>query len=269
MDNANLSNDLNRSRAAAALRSAIPKVIFELHILRGDILPFLLSPRRLTFPNGVPTVVKRAASETDRRLGDRQPCMDLLRQALPRMNGQTPATSALDDFSSFFRSFQVPGVAWCDDLLRPPEGPLYEIGDDWPPIRWNINVLGYWLPQERIAREILAWHRGEAADAADAANPWEEVRRSFQEISRKLLETPVGFNCLARWYTTWLPALAAIDPVFAVRAMDYERLKARRRATASPRRAAISLPAPLAAAWRSRWPSWQGITTISCALRSS
>jgi hypothetical protein len=95
-------------------------------------------------------------------------------------------------------------------------------GDDWPSIRWNIDVLGYWLPQERIVREILTWRRGEGADAPD---PWQELRRSFPEVSRKLLERPAGFNRLARWYTQWLPVLASIDPVFAVRAMDYDRLK--------------------------------------------
>ena len=102
MDNANLSDDLNRSRAAAALRSEIPKVIFELHFLRGDILPFLLSPRRLTFPGGVPTVVKQA-SVTDRRQGDWQRCTDLLKQA-PRMTGETPASSATSSGASFTAS---------------------------------------------------------------------------------------------------------------------------------------------------------------------
>ena len=52
------------------------------------------------------------------------------------------------------------------------------------------------------------------------------MRRSFPEVSRKFLETPVGFNLLARCYTTWLPVLeASIDPVFVVRAMDYDRLR--------------------------------------------
>jgi hypothetical protein len=150
----------------------------------------------------------------------------LLRQALPRMTGETPASSALDEFRSLFHSFRGAGVGWGDDLLRPPEGPRYEIGD-WPPLHWKIDVLGGCLPQERIVREILAWHRGEAAEAPD---PWGELRRSFPEVSRKLLETPAGFNRpgfnrLARWYTQWLPVLASIDPVFAVRAMDYDRLR--------------------------------------------
>jgi hypothetical protein len=220
MDDANLRDDRNWNRGAYPLRIELPRVVYELHIMRHDILPFLLS-RRLTFPGGVPTVVKRPAAETDRRLGDWQRGMDLLKQALPRMTGETPASSALDDFRSLFHSFQGAGVGWCDDLLRPPEGPRYEIGD-WPPLRWRIDVLGCWLPQERIVREILAWHRGEAAEAPD---PWQELRRSFPEVSRKLLETPAGFNRLARWYTQWLPVLASIDPVFAVRAMDYDCLK--------------------------------------------
>jgi hypothetical protein len=221
MNGASSNEELDLCRVAFAFRNEIPRVVRELHDLRLHILPFLLSRRRLTFPDGVPTVVKGSAAESDRRLGDWQHCIDLLRQALPRMTGQTPATSALDDFRTLFRSFQAAGVGWCDDLLQPTEGPAYEVGD-WPPIHWRIDVLGYWLPQERIVREILAWFRGETADAPD---PWAELRQSFPEVCRKLLETLVGFNRLARWYTQWLPALAVIDPAFAVRAMDYRRLK--------------------------------------------
>ena len=121
MDNANLRDDRNRDRAAAALRSELPKVVYELHLLRHHILPFLLSPRRLTFPGGVPTV-KRSASETDRRLGDRQRCMDLLRLGRRRrMTGETPAPRRSTSSGASFTVSRGPalvGATTCCGRLR-------------------------------------------------------------------------------------------------------------------------------------------------------
>ena len=91
-------------------------------------------------------------------------------------------------------------------------------------IHWQINPLGGLLPLEQSVQEILAW-LGREETAADGLDPWGELRQSFPEVARKFIETPLTFNLLARRYATWLPVLAEIDPEFAMRALDFQRLK--------------------------------------------
>src|SRR5262245_34089394 len=55
-------------RTVLARRRELPRVIYELHILRQQYLPALLSSRRLIYPGGRPAIAPGRSEGTARRL---------------------------------------------------------------------------------------------------------------------------------------------------------------------------------------------------------
>jgi hypothetical protein len=107
------------------------------------------------------------------------------------------------------------------NLLAPPVNRCFELPADWPPIRWQIEMHAHWQ-EDDTARHILSAVSGRAVDPPD---PWGELARRLPRVRRMIRDLPADFNRVAAAYSSWLPALADLDPVFAVDALDYQRLK--------------------------------------------
>jgi hypothetical protein len=209
-------------RTVLARRRELPRVVYELHKLRQEYLPALLSSRRLIYSGGRPTLAPGRTEETARRLHQWRSAILLLMQALSLRNDRSRRLAALQDFRAILAG-AARASGWREDLLQLAQpDPCFEIGD-WPPIVWRIFPVESSLPRERTARQILAWLGGTAGGEPD---PWDELRRRFLVFRDKFLGTEVDFNQLALRYETWLPVVADIDPAFAIEALDFQRLKA-------------------------------------------
>ena len=200
-----------------AVRNEIPRLIFELHIFRVGFLPILLSPPISDVPANARGL--RRGPSTDRRaeLNHWQQAANDLMHALPSMNSRVPNSTSLEAFADFHTTH-----ALCyKDLLDPPPDPCYELGTDWPPIRWRIDLeMNGW--RDAVARGILSEICGRDDDLPD---PCVELARCLPRVRQMVRECSADFNRLVGIYDFWLPVLADIDPSFAVDALDYERLK--------------------------------------------